>query len=156
MEQITRLKISRQGLIDVYSTNQISYNKEAILQEAQRIREQEQATDAILQAWNKAKKQMKNMKELLLETEIEREDYTDAYWLYMDVAQEYTEDSEELEYNMALQDALHDYKQLMLVVEALKEELGIEEHQEQPKTKSFAEIQRERLEELKTKLREVA
>ena len=156
MEQITKLKISRQGLIDVYSTNQISYNKEAILQEAQRIREQEQAEDAIVQAWNKAKKQMKNMKELLLETEIEREDYTDAYWLYMDVAQEDLEDLEELEYNMALQDALYDYKQLMLVVEALKEELGLQEYQEQPKIKSFAEIQRERLEELKTKLREVA
>lgn len=137
------LKITTQGLIDITNTEVMSYNRAAILKEGWRLK-RAGIQNGLAQAWEAARTQMNNLKELIAETEQERADYIEDY---------------------SMADALYDYKEMVQVMEEMgflnpqseleelfqqlvKEYLdeNKEETVEQPK--SFAEIQKERLQKL--------
>lgn len=147
------LKVTQQGLIDITNTDEINYNRAEIMREGWRLKK-EGHIDGLAQAWDKAKRQMKNMQELIAETELERTDYIETYNMAIEVAGELLEDEENIE-NEAMKDALYDFKRLMKVIEELgllEEEKKLdkiyEELEQEQKRKSFAEIQKERFKKL--------
>nr|UVX52892.1 MAG: hypothetical protein [Bacteriophage sp.] len=157
------LKITTQGLINITNTEVISYNRAAILKEGWRLK-RTGIKDGLAQAWEAARTQMNNLKELIAETEQERVDYIEDYSMAYEVAGDLISDGIEPEEG-PMADALHDYKEMVQVMEEMgflkpqseleeifqqlvKEYLdeNKEETVEQPK--SFAEIQKERLKKL--------
>ena len=157
------LKITTQGLINITNTEVISYNRAAILKEGWKLR-RAGVKDGLAQAWEAARTQMNNLKELIAETEQERVDYIEDYSMAYEVAGDLISDGIEPEEG-PMADALHDYKEMVQVMEEMgflkpqseleeifqqlvKEYLdeNKEETVEQPK--SFAEIQKERLKKL--------
>lgn len=157
------LKITTQGLINITNTEVISYNRAAILKEGWRLK-RTGIKDGLAQAWEAARTQMNNLKELIAETEQERVDYIEDYSMAYEVAGDLISDGIEPEEG-PMADALHDYKEMLQVMEEMgflkpqseleeifqqlvKEYLdeNKEETVEQPK--SFAEIQKERLKKL--------
>lgn len=157
------LKITTQGLINITNTEVISYNRTAILKEGWRLK-RTGIKDGLAQAWKAARTQMNNLKELIAETEQERADYIEDYSMAYEVAGDLISDGIEPEEG-PMADALHDYKEMVQVMEEMgflkpqseleelfqqlvKEYLdeNKEETVEQPK--SFAEIQKERLKKL--------
>ena len=157
------LKITTQGLINITNTEVISYNRAAILKEGWKLR-RAGVKDGLAQAWEAARTQMNNLKELIAETEQERADYIEDYSMAYEVAGDLISDGIEPEEG-PMADALHDYKEMLQVMEEMgflkpqseleeifqqlvKEYLdeNKEETVEQPK--SFAEIQKERLKKL--------
>ena len=157
------LKITTQGLINITNTEVISYNRAAILKEGWKLR-RAGVKDGLAQAWEAARTQMNNLKELIAETEQERADYIEDYSMAYEVAGDLISDGIEPEEG-PMADALHDYKEMVQVMEEMgflnpqseleeifqqlvKEYLdeNKEETREQPK--SFAEIQKERLKKL--------
>jgi hypothetical protein len=157
------LKITTQGLINITNTEVISYNRAAILKEGWRLK-RTGIKDGLAQAWKAARTQMNNLKELIAETEQERADYIEDYSMAYEVAGDLISDGIEPEEG-PMADALHDYKEMVQVMEEMgflkpqseleelfqqlvKEYLdeNKEETVEQPK--SFAEIQKERLKKL--------
>lgn len=147
------LKITQQGLIYIENTDKISYNRSAIMREGWRLKK-EGHKDGIAQAWKRAKHQMNNMKELIAETELERQYYLEDYWMAIDVAGDLISDRIEPEEG-PMADAIYDYKNLIAVME----ELGMLEEQKKMNQiyedlekeynkKSFKEIQAERLKKL--------
>lgn len=157
------LKVTQQGLIDITNTNEISYNRAAIMREGWRLK-RAGVQDGLAQAWEAARTQMNNLKELIAETEQERVDYIEDYSIAYEVAGDLISDEIEPEEG-PMADAIHDYKEMVQVMEEmgfLKPESELdklfqqlvkeyldenkEETVEQPK--SFAEIQKERLQKL--------
>ena len=157
------LKKTTQGLINITNTEVISYNRAAILKEGWRLK-RTGIKDGLAQAWEAARTQMNNLKELIAETEQERVDYIEDYSMAYEVAGDLISDGIEPEEG-PMADALHDYKEMVQVMEEMgflkpqseleeifqqlvKEYLdeNKEETVEQPK--SFAEIQKERLKKL--------
>ena len=157
------LKITTQGLINITNTEVISYNRTAILKEGWRLK-RTGIKDGLAQAWKAARTQMNNLKELIAETEQERADYIEDYSMAYEVAGDLISDGIEPEEG-PMADALHDYKEMVQVMEEMgflkpqseleelfqqlvKEYLdeNKEETVEQPK--SFAEIQKESLKKL--------
>ena len=157
------LKITTQGLIDITNTEVMSYNRKAIMKEGWRLK-RAGIKDGLAQAWETARTQMNNLKELIAETEQERADYIEDYSMAYEVAGDLISDGIEPEEG-PMADALYDYKEMVQVMEEmgfLKPESELdklfqqlvkeyldenkEETVEQPK--SFAEIQKERLRKL--------
>ena len=157
------LKITTQGLIDITNTEVMSYNRAAILKEGWRLK-RAGIQNGLAQAWEAARTQMNNLKELIAETEQERADYIEDYSMAYEVAGDLISDGIEPEEG-PMADALYDYKEMVQVMEEMgflnpqseleelfqqlvKEYLdeNKEETVEQPK--SFAEIQKERLKKL--------
>ena len=157
------LKITTQGLIDITNTEVMSYNRKAIMKEGWRLK-RTGIKDGLAQAWEAARTQMNNLKELIAETEQERADYIEDYSMAYEVAGDLISDGIEPEEG-PMADALHDYKEMVQVMEGMgflkpqseleelfqqlvKEYLdeNKEETVEQPK--SFEEIQKERLKKL--------
>lgn len=146
------LKITQQGLIDITNTNKISYNRTAIMKEGWKLKK-EGHKDGIAQAWKKAKTQMHNLKELITETELERECYLEDYWMATEVAGDFLDD--DTIKNEAMKDAIHDYKKLLDVMDKMgmfEEDKKIDKIYEDLESefnkKSFKQIQKERLERL--------
>lgn len=146
------LKIAGQGLINITNTNELSYNRVAIMRAGWELKKQGQS-DGIAQAWNKAKTQMHNLKELIAETEQERECYLEDYLMAVEVAGDFLDD--DTIKNEAMKDAIHDYKKLLDVMDKMgmfEEDKKIDKIYEDLESefnkKSFKQIQKERLERL--------
>lgn len=154
------LKMATQGFIEITNTNEISYNRAAIMKEGWRLRKAGNEK-GLAQAWAIAKAQMNNIKELIAETEQERADYIEDYQMAYEVAGDLIEDEIEPEEG-PMADALYDYKEIIdtmeqlgilqeqseldkLFKELVKEYLEENKEDKQEQPKSFAEIQKERL-----------
>lgn len=157
------LKITTQGLINITNTEVISYNRAAILKEGWKLR-RAGVKDGLAQAWEAARTQMNNLKELIAETEQERADYIEDYSMAYEVAGDLISDGIEPEEG-PMADALHDYKEMVQVMEEMgflkpqseleelfqqlvKEYLDENKEKTVEQPKSFAEIQKERLKKL--------
>lgn len=157
------LKITTQGLIDITNTEVMSYNRAAILREGWRLKKAG-VENGLAQAWETARTQMNNLKELIAETEQERADYIEDYSIAYEVAGDLISDEIEPEEG-PMADALHDYKEMAQVMENMgflnpqseleelfqqlvKEYLNENKEETVEQPKSFAEIQKERLKKL--------
>lgn len=146
------LKIAGQGLINITNTNEISYNRAAIMRAGWALKKQGKS-DGIAQAWKEAKTQIYNLKELIAETELEREYYLEDYWMAAEVAGDFLDD--DTIKNEAMKDAIHDYKELLAVMDKmgmLEEDKKIdktyEDLENELSKKTFRQTQKERLERL--------
>lgn len=157
------LKITTQGLIDITNTEVMSYNRKAIMKEGWRLKKAG-VENGLAQAWETARTQMNNLKELIAETEQERADYIEDYSMAYEVAGDLISDEIEPEEG-PMADALHDYKEMAQAMENMgflnpqseleelfqqlvKEYLNENKEETVEQPKSFEEIQKERLKKL--------